>query len=207
VSDTKYDAIEPAARADIGAPMQGPLIVCVYDASGRNRLTSVVRALAMLAPRHPGLHAAVVGPGSDDDELQMHASALGVGRMMSFLGQRDDETRIMRAADTGWVLAHGDDGAFAFLDFMALRIPVVSQKCAQAQHYMDDGLTGSLLPNDDPAEVASTVAILLSSPAKRAAVGAAARARLQREFSESAMIDGFERAVNVAGDRSKWPTS
>jgi len=35
-------------------------------------------------------------------------------------------------------------------------------------------------------------------------MGNAGRARVQREFSESAMIDGFERAVNAAGDRTKW---
>jgi hypothetical protein len=207
VDATSYDDIEPALRSSIGAPAQGPLIVCVYDASGRNRLSSVVRALALLAPRHAGLHVTVLGPGSDDDELQMHASALGVGRMMSFLGRRDDEDRVMRAADVGWVLADGDNGAFAFLDLMALRVPVVADNNALSQCYVADGSTGSLLPNEDPAEVASALAILLSGPAKRAAAGAAAHARVQREFSESAMIDGFERAVNVAGDRTTWPTS
>jgi glycosyltransferase involved in cell wall biosynthesis len=105
------------------------------------------------------------------------------------------------------VLADGDNGAFAFLDLMALRVPVVADNNALSQCYVADGSTGSLLPNEDPAEVASALAILLSGPAKRAAAGAAAHARVQREFSESAMIDGFERAVNVAGDRTTWPTS
>ena len=35
-------------------------------------------------------------------------------------------------------------------------------------------------------------------------MGNAARTRAQREFAESTMIDGFERAVNAAGDRAKW---
>jgi hypothetical protein len=34
-------------------------------------------------------------------------------------------------------------------------------------------------------------------------MGNAGRARVQREFSESAMIDGFDRAVNAAGARVK----
>ena len=35
-------------------------------------------------------------------------------------------------------------------------------------------------------------------------MGNAGRARVQREFTETAMIDGFERAVNAAGDRTQW---
>jgi len=38
-------------------------------------------------------------------------------------------------------------------------------------------------------------------------MGNAARTRVQRDFTESAMIDGFERAVNAAGDRSIWSTT
>ncbi|MEO7084720.1 MAG: glycosyltransferase family 4 protein [Gemmatimonadaceae bacterium] len=207
VDAAAYEGGDTVLRGDIGAPPQGPLIVCAYDLSGRNRIASVVRALALLAPRHPGLHAAVFGPGSDDDELQMHASALGVGRMMSFLGERDDATRVMRGADAGWVLSSLDDGAFAFLDFMALGVPVVADRSPLSEEYVVDGTTGGLLPDDDTAQVASTIAILLADADKRASMGAAGRERVQREFSEAAMIDGFERAVSVAGDRSTWPKS
>jgi hypothetical protein len=37
-------------------------------------------------------------------------------------------------------------------------------------------------------------------------MGNAGRTRVQRDFTETAMIDGFESAVDAAGDRTTWST-
>ncbi len=203
VDMASYDAVDPIAREEIDAPPDGPLIVCDYDPSGRIRVNAVFRALALLAPRHPNIHAVVYGPGSDDDELRMHASAVGVGRMVSLLGERDDAWRIMRAGDAGWVVSGGDTGALACIDFMALRVPVIAERTPLAQHYIADGITGVLLTPDDAALTASAIAQFLSVADRRAAMGNAGRTRVQRDFTESAMIDGFEQACRPAGDRAR----
>jgi glycosyltransferase involved in cell wall biosynthesis len=207
VDVSNYDAIEPAARADIAAPQRGLLIVCHYDESGRYRLGTVFRTLALLAQRHANMHVAVVGPGSHDDQLRMHAAALGVGPVVSFLGARDDELRVMRAAAAGWVVSSGDAGAFACLDFAALRVPVIAERSPLTQHYVAAGITGLLLAPGDASYTASAVAAFLSGEEKRAAMGNAGRTRVQRDFVESEMVDGFENAVNAAGDRTKWATT
>jgi glycosyltransferase involved in cell wall biosynthesis len=148
----------------------------------------------------------VFGPGSNDDGLRMHASALGVGSLVSFLGDRRDDGRIMRAATVGWVVAGSDSAAFGCLDFMALRVPVITDRSPLSQHYVADAITGVLLSAGDPSYTASTVSAFVSSRERLAAMGNAARVRVQREFGENVMIDGFEQAVNVAGDRTKWQT-
>jgi glycosyltransferase involved in cell wall biosynthesis len=202
-----YEEIEPAGRRDVGAPTRGTLIVCHYDPSGRYRLGVVFRTLALLAERHPNIHIAVVGPGSQDDELRLHAAALGVGPVVSFLGPRIDELRVMRAAEAGWVVSSGDAGALACLDFAALRVPVIAERSPLTQHYVAGGITGLLLAPGDASYTASTVAAFLSGKDSHAAMGNAGRTRVQRDFPESAMIDGFENAVNTAGDRTQWATT
>jgi glycosyltransferase involved in cell wall biosynthesis len=199
-----YDGVEKVARSAIQAPERGVLIACSYDPSGRYRMGTVFRTLALLAARHANMHVAVFGPGSVDDDLRMHAAALGVGPVMSFLGERDDDLRIMRAADAGWIVAGSDSAAFAALDFMALRVPVIAERTPLSQHYVADGISGMLLSPGDPAYTASGLAPFLTSDDKRAAMGNAGRTRAQRDFTEVAMIDGFERAVNAAGDRTRW---
>jgi len=199
-----YDAVEPAARAEIGAPPQGPIVACAYDPSGRHRLGAVLRALALFAPRHRDVHLVVFGPGATDDELRLHAAALGVNSIVTFDGESLDAFGIMRAATAGWVVASGDAGAMACLDFMALRVPVIADRSPLTQTYVADGISGMLLPPEDASATASAVASFLSSDERRAAMGNAGRTRVQREFSEGAMIDGFERAVSVAGDRTRW---
>ena len=204
VDATRFDDVEPVTRAELRAPADGRLIACAYDESGRYRIATVFRTVALLAPRHRNLHVVVFGPGSKDESLRLHASALGVGSLVSFIGEIDDDRRVMRAADAGWIVSGGDNAAYACLDFMALRIPVLAERSALTQHYLADHITGKLLTPGDPAYTASAVAAFLGARDKLAAMGNAGRARVQREFNETAMIDGFEKAVNAAGDRTQW---
>jgi glycosyltransferase involved in cell wall biosynthesis len=199
-----YDTVEAASRRDISAPAEGILIACSYDPTGRNRMGTVFRTLALIAQRHANTRVLVFGPDSTNDDLRMHAAALGVGQLVSFLGEREDEFSIMRAAHAGWVVGSGDDAAFACLDFMALRVPVIAERTPLTQHFVAHGITGLLLVAGDPSLTASSVAGFFSAEPKRVAMGNAGRTRVQREFTESAMIDGFETAVNEAGDRTKW---
>lgn len=204
VDAVAYDNAQPAARAQLEAPSEGLLVGCHYDASGRHRIAAVFRTLALLAPRHRTMHVVVFGPGSLDEELKMHASALGVGSLVSFVGDPVNERSVMRAVDVGWIVSGTDSAAFACLDFMALRIPVIADRSPLTQHFVADAITGMLLAPGDAAYTASNVAAFLASREKLAAMGNAARSRVQREFTEAAMIDGFERAVNAGGDRTQW---
>ena len=204
VDASDFDAVEPTPKTQIGAKPNSMIIACSYEPSGRFRMGTVFRTMALLAPRHVNIHAVVFGPGSDDDELKMHASALGVGPVVTFLGERGDERAVMRAADAGWVVSGCDAGAFACLDFMAMRVPVIAERTPLTSHYIANHITGVLLSPGDPSYTASSVAAFLTAEEKRIAMGNAGRTRVQRDFAEPAMIDGFERAVNAAGDRTKW---
>jgi glycosyltransferase involved in cell wall biosynthesis len=145
-----------------------------------------------------------LGPGASDDELRLHTAALGVSELVSFIDDDRDPLPIMRAATAGWVLSSGDAAALACLDFMAMRVPVITERTPLAQHYVANGITGMLLSTEESSHTASAIAAFLRSDDKRIAMGNAGRTRVQRDFSDATMIDGFERAVNAAGDRTKW---
>jgi hypothetical protein len=67
-----------------------------------------------------------------------------------------------------------------------------------------DGISGVLLEPGDASNTASAVAAFLGHDETRTAMGNAARTRVQRDFPETAMIDGFERAGLGASDRTTW---
>ena len=64
--------------------------------------------------------------------------------------------------------------------------------------------TSTLPP--DPAAMAARIAVLLAHEERRVAMGNAGRARVTRDFAEQSMIEGFERATEIARDRSRWRT-
>ena len=200
----KSDAApEENAAAEGDTEPRPRYIVCVYDSSSRGRAATAIRCISMLAPRHPNLRLLIVGPGSDHEDLRMQASALRILHLVSFLGERDDQVSIMRDADLGWVVAEGDTAAYGILDLMALAKPLVASEVGVAQHYVANGISGTLYPADDSASTAATVAALLGHDETRQAMGRAARTRVIRDFPESDMIEGFARAAELAQKRSR----
>ena len=157
----------------------------------------------MLSPRHPNLRLIIVGSGSDDEDLRMQAAALRVLHLVSFLGERDDEIKLMQDAHLGWVVADADTAVYGILDLMALGIPTVASEEGIAQRYIAHGISGALYPPDDSASTAAAVAGMLMSEDAREAMGKAARTRVAREFPEAQMIEGFDRAANIARTRTR----
>ena len=204
VSVERHAEVRPVARGTMGVGPDGQLIVCVTDEASRSRVATALRTLALLAAHHPGLRLAITGTGADHEDLRMHAAALGITGLVSFLGERDDQIAVLRAADVGWVAADGDDAAFAFLDFMALRVPVVTDRGPLAQAYVPDQIAGVLLSPRDANAAAAAVAQLLADAERRQAMGRAGQARVAREFSEDVMGAGFQAAADAARDRSRW---
>ncbi|MEO8561133.1 MAG: glycosyltransferase [bacterium] len=204
VDVSRVDGVRAAARTSLGLELETQLIVCVTAGAARVRTATALRTLALLAERHPDLRLALVGPGSDQEDVHMHAAALGVSTLVQFLGERDDLPNVCAAADVGWVAADGDDGAFGCLDFMAARVPVISERTPLMAHYVPDGIAGVLLPPADPSDTAAAVASFLAHDEQREAMGRAGRTRAQRDFGEQTMIAGFAAATAEAGDRASW---
>ena len=202
----KADEMRMTSRGTLGVEAGTQLMVCVADRKAKGRITTALRTVALLAPRHPELRLALVGSGCDDDDTHMHASALGVTPLVRFLGERDDMAAVVGAAEVGWVAAEGDDGAFGCLDFMAAGVPVIAERTSLLSHFVPDGIAGVLLPPAHPNDTAATVANFLADNNQRVAMGRAGRTRVARDFTETAMIDGFIAAASAAGDRARWAT-
>ncbi len=130
---------------------------------------------------------------------------LGITRHVSYLGERDDDLAVLRAAEVGWVVASDDSAAYATLDFMAMRTPVLADRDTIAARYIADGITGALLtPGEtsgngrDSGRIAG--AEWTASGDGRLRVGRAWRER----YKESTMLDLLQQAADVARDRSHW---
>ena len=180
-------------------------LVCVCDADSRSRAFVVLRAVAMLAPRHRELRLVLVGPGADDEEIRLHSAALGIHRFVRSAHTRDEDVAHRRTAHVGWVTAEGDDGAFGALDFMASSVPVLVDRGSIGARYVADAITGAHITPGDVPDTAATLATLLAREETRQAMGNAGRARVARTFGEAGMIDGFARAAAATQQRAATP--
>lgn len=197
IDPATHDATKAIAREEIGVAPRALLIVCVHDGGDRQQVLAAMRTVSLLSSRHPELHLVILGSVHQDD-LRMHASALGIMSSVSFLGARDDELAILRAADVGWIAADADAAAFAALDFMAFGIPIIAGSSALTRHFIADGIAGVLLQETEAGRTAAGVAAFLARGDQRSSMGSAGRARLQREFLLEPMIRGFEEVAATA---------
>ena len=69
-----------------------------------------------------------------------------------------------------------------------------------------DGCSGLLVPPEDPDAMALAIGGLIEDPARRAAMGLAARRRIETEFPLARMVDGYERALGEVVGRSRTLT-
>ena len=73
------------------------------------------------------------------------------------------------------------------LEAMACSTAVVASRVGGIPEVVEEGVTGLLVPPDDPAALADALNVLLRDPARAQALGLAGRARAVREFSWDAV--------------------
>lgn len=101
-----------------------------------------------------------------------------------YLGPRSDIPALLTITDVAVLPTYYREGAPRFLmEAQALGVPVVTCDVAGCREVVDAGNTGILVKPRDARELAEAVRLLIHSPALRAKMGSAGRARVMSEMS------------------------
>jgi len=191
-------ARDPATvRTELGLDADQPAIGMAVNIQPWKGQDVTLRAVAALAEEFPDLVCVLAGGvvrGAEPfaaalDEF-VHARRLG-GRVR-FLGPRSDIPDLLSALD---VVVHASVLPEPFgrilIEAMALGKPVVASNAGGVPEIVVDGRTGVLVPPRDHGALAHALGTLLRDPARRARMGAEARARVREHFS----VERFARAM------------
>jgi glycosyltransferase involved in cell wall biosynthesis len=140
----------------------------------------------------------------------------GLQRHVSWLAEREDVPRLMRAADVTIVPSWEEPFGRVVVEAMAMGTPVIATSVGGPAEVITSGIDGLLVdPHDHDAWVAALVQ-LLRSPERRGAIGGSAaqavRARFGRE-RHAAQVVGFYRELTQTrrldpgrrvGERVTW---
>jgi teichuronic acid biosynthesis glycosyltransferase TuaC len=175
----------PPASAPSADPRPATLVT-VGHLVARKRHADVLHALARLAPAHPELRYAIVGDGPEREPLRALAAELGIARRVELAGQLPPAQARARAQQAGLFVLPSVDEAFgvAYVEAMAGGVPAIA--CAGEDGPDEIAAAGGgivQVPPRDPAALAHAIERLLADPAARAALGAQARATVERAFT------------------------
>jgi glycosyltransferase involved in cell wall biosynthesis len=181
------------ARERLGLSLDEFIVLQLGRMVPRKGVENVVRAMAQL-PREINPRLLVVGGESDDPDprktpeigrLQGIARELEVDDIVTFTGRRQrDQLRAYYCAanvfvTTPWYEPFG----ITPLEAMACGTPVIGSAVGGIQYSVVDGLTGYLVPPNDPAALARHLVYLQAHPALSRALGLAGVRRAQMMFT------------------------
>ncbi|MDP9351410.1 MAG: glycosyltransferase [Chloroflexota bacterium] len=195
------------ARQMLGLPPHLPLLVYVGRLLPRKDVRNIVRALALLvrgvrADAEPPRLLVVGGESAEPDpaitpeigELHKLAGDLGMSHLVEFVGHKQPDVLHLyySAADAAITTPWYEPFGLTPLEAMACGAPVVGSAVGGIPFTVQHGVSGLLVPPRDPTALAEAVGSLLSQPELRERMGAAARARVEREFTWATVASRVE---------------
>ncbi|HMO06546.1 MAG TPA: glycosyltransferase [Paracoccaceae bacterium] len=184
-------------------PALGPHLVFVGRLDTQKGLPVLVEALALAAPRHPGLRVTLVGGGPLRPALERQVAKAGLSRNVTFAGWQDEAgVRAALAAAQALVVPSFAEGLpVVIMEAMAAGRPVIATAIAGIPELVKPGETGWLVPAGRAAPLAEAIATLAeTTPDRLATMGAAARMRVLARHDVSASAERLERLFRaVAG--------
>jgi len=179
----------PPARERPGSA--GPLRLSFLGLVGQRKgVFDLIDALAGLPGAAQAQIRLDIGGNGEIDELRRRVLESGVRAEVSILGWIDAAAREHLLLETDvFVLPSYNEGLpMALLEAMAQGVPVISTHVGGIPELVRDGQEGFLIPAGDKLALGGAIVRLLESPALRAGMGAAARRRVEEQFSPQAAL-------------------
>jgi glycosyltransferase involved in cell wall biosynthesis len=177
----------------------------------------LLRAMPWVLRDVPGARLEIAGDGDDRKRLEQIAIDRAIAGRINFLGDlRDDTLSDAYARASIFALPSSKEGfGIVFLEAMAHGLPVVAARAGATPEVVHDGVTGILVPPDDPASLASALSGLLLIPEEHAAMGAAGLRRVEEHFLYSHFAARWHRwfaavapeAISIARHRAEFVSS
>lgn len=185
-----------AFRAEHAIPSEARVVLTPGKLARNKGHEVVFDALRRLGGRGLAPEAYVVlGDGIREDELRGLAAGLATRTVFTGFISPDRVAAALNAADLVVHPSYNEIFPNAVGEAMAAGRAVVATDAGGTPELVGrDGTAGVLVPPGDPAAMADAMAALLRDRERRAALGAAARERIVREFPLERMVDGYETA-------------
>lgn len=185
-----------AARAALGLASDAVVVLCVSALVPEKGVDLVLDAAAALDDAR--VTVIVAGDGPERTRLDALADErLGVRARL--LGPLADPVPAYAAADLVVLASRGGDSMPAALIEAALcGLPAVVTPIGAIAEVVEDGITGLVVPVDDPGALRAALADLVAHPARRQALGHAARQRALARYEIGVVAAGWEAALLAA---------
>ena len=143
-------------------------------------------------PQFPEVSFSIAGDVLEPDyflELQLLVKELNLDDHFRFVGGISNLREHLSAADIFVLPSRSEGFSNAIVEAMAAALPVVATNVGGNAEAVKDGLSGLLVPSEDPAALSAAIICLLSDPSRAKAMGEAGKALAAESFTTEAMMN------------------
>jgi len=198
-ANTFSPGADDSLRRELGAAPEDVLIGITSRLAPDKGQDTLLQAAARVLARQPAARFVIVGDDSvyysDTDyvaQLKRMARDLGIDARVHFTGFRSDMAAVYRGLDVVVNAAWREAFGMVVIEAMACGKPVVGTNAGGIPEIVTPGSDGLLFPMKDAAALAEHLIALASDAARRARMGAAARATVLTRFTIEAQVRAIE---------------
>lgn len=184
------------------APSQRePVILCVARlAQDKDHLT-LFRAFEEVLRVVPEARLRIVGDGPEQELLRQWADSRAAGSRVDFFPGGPDMREHYAAARIFALSSAREGQPNVVLEAMACGLPVCATSVGGIPRLVNENVNGLLSPAGDVARLARNCVDLLSDPQRSDALGRAGRAKVERDFAFTAMVEAHQQLFTRLWER------
>lgn len=172
---------------DYGLDIAKPIIICPRRLEPKNGVEYYIRSIPYVRHRHPDAQFLIVGGGWPEEKERFLGILNDAGQEhgVVFTGNvpNTQMPQFYAMSDIAALPSLMEATSISGLEAMSSGLPLVGTKVGGIPQIIDDGNTGILVEPRNPEDLAAAFNDLLDVEERRKQLGAAARERVEREFS------------------------
>jgi len=191
-----------SVRREFGVRDSEPLIGIVGNIKPWKGHAVVIDAVSLLKAKYDNMRCVLIGDPAENpgyfESLKNAVISQELVKNVLFVGFRDDVPELMRALD---IVLHASIEPEPFgrviLEGMALGRTMVATNIGGPAEMIEDGVSGFLVPPNDPEALAQKIDYLLEHPERRDETGRAATIRVERKFRLEDTVKNMEQLYST----------
>jgi N-acetyl-alpha-D-glucosaminyl L-malate synthase BshA len=177
-------------RSELGLKESEAMVIHLSNLRPPKRIDLLLRTAAEIRPRES--FRLVILAGADFAPFREDVRRLGIEDRVVVREKVVDVEDYLQAADLALFTSEMESFCLSILEAACFACPSVAPVVGGIPEVVETGETGLLVPFGDTAAAARAVESLLADPARRKALGAAAKTRAMQRFSAEAILPQYE---------------
>lgn len=172
-----------------------PNLVMVARFEEQKDHETLLRGLAEV--RHLTWAIDLLGDGPLRPAMQKLASDLDIAERVRFVGVQPTKEYLLKS-QVALMITNWEGLPLSTLEAMRVGLPLIGTSVGGIPEQITDGESGYLIPRKDWRQLAARLQSLLTDPQLRVQFGAAGKARFEKDFQYSRMLDRVEQVYQAA---------